>query len=73
MGNFIIRDRIKFGEAFQKGGRGSFCSETFYNSFENLIQIPKKKHRKSKGKRGKTGPIKYYWWEEKTSTESEKL
>ncbi len=32
---------LKFGEAFQKGGQGSFCSETFYNGCKNLIEMPK--------------------------------
>jgi hypothetical protein len=36
-----MRDRLKFGGAFQKGGQGSFCSETFYNSYENLLKMPK--------------------------------
>ncbi len=37
---FNKRDRLRFREAFQKGGQGSFCSETFYNIYENLIQTP---------------------------------
>jgi hypothetical protein len=28
------------GEHSEKGGRGSFCCETFYYSYENLIQSP---------------------------------
>ena len=30
------------GERSRKGGRGSFCSKTFYNGYENLIESPKK-------------------------------
>ncbi len=37
MGSLIKRDRLRFGEAFQKG---SFCNETFYNVYKNLIQMP---------------------------------
>ncbi len=29
MGNSIKRDRLKFGEAFQKGGQGSFGVKHF--------------------------------------------
>jgi hypothetical protein len=28
------------GEHSGKGGRGSFCSETFYNGYKNFIQSP---------------------------------
>ncbi len=27
-----------------KGGHGSFVVRCFYNSYENLIEMPKKKH-----------------------------
>jgi hypothetical protein len=32
---------FKKGERSRKGGQGSFCSERFYNGYENLIQLPK--------------------------------
>ncbi len=37
-----MRVRLKFGEAFSKGGRAGFSSETFYNGYKNLIQMPNK-------------------------------
>jgi hypothetical protein len=37
-----MRYRLKFmGSFFKNGGQGSFSSETFYNSYENLIQMEK--------------------------------
>jgi hypothetical protein len=32
------------GEHSMKGGHGSFVVRCFYNSYENLIEMPKKKH-----------------------------
>ncbi len=37
-GVLIKRDRLKFGEAFQKGGRGSFAVKHFHNGYKNLVQ-----------------------------------
>ncbi len=31
-----------FAEAFQRGWPRKFCSETFYNGYKNLIQMPNK-------------------------------
>ncbi len=40
MGNLIKRDRLKFEEAFPKGWPKKFCSETVYNGYKNIIQMP---------------------------------
>ncbi len=41
MGNFNKEGQIKVRESFSKRCLRKFCSETFYNGFENLIQMPK--------------------------------
>jgi len=45
MENLIKRDRLKFEESFQKGGRGSFAVKHFTNGNENLIKMPKNRWR----------------------------
>jgi hypothetical protein len=41
-GNLIKRDgQIKVQGIFSKSWPRKFCSETFYNSYENLLQMPK--------------------------------
>jgi hypothetical protein len=41
IGNLIKTDRLKVRGSFSKRWPLKFCSETFYNGFENLIQMPK--------------------------------
>jgi hypothetical protein len=42
MGNFNKEGQITVrGSFFKKVAEKVFCSETFYNSCENLIQMPK--------------------------------
>jgi hypothetical protein len=36
MGNLIKRDSLRLGELFKKGWPRKFCSETFYNGYENF-------------------------------------
>jgi hypothetical protein len=41
LGNFIRRDRVEaWGNILERWPR-KFCSETFHNGYENLIQMPK--------------------------------
>ncbi len=39
----IKRDILNLGEAFLKGGQGSFAVKHFTNGYKNLIQTPNKK------------------------------
>jgi hypothetical protein len=41
MWNFNKEDRLRFGDAFQKGGQGSFAVKQITTVYENLIQMPK--------------------------------
>jgi hypothetical protein len=42
MGNFNKGEQwTRFGEAFLERWPRKFCSETFHNGYENVIQMPK--------------------------------